>query len=143
MPVRTGHQSEFWLADDADTLVKLAEVIEIPLPAGAKDLIETSHMETTGYKSYISAPLRDGDEAGIVMNYIPGSATDVLIQEAWDAGTERSFKIVIPVDADGSTTREFTGELIVRNYERGNPMEDRRTATMTVKWTSPITETEV
>jgi hypothetical protein len=141
--VITGHKSQFWLANASGTLTKIAEVTDVPLPSGAKDLIEVSHMETEDYKDFITAPLRDGEEADIVMNYIPGSASDVLLQEAWDSGARREYRISIPVDEAGTTRREFTGDCIVRNYVRENPMEDRRTATLTIKWVGPITETEV
>jgi hypothetical protein len=137
--VTTGHESEFWLGNGAtpSVLTELAEVTEVPLPEGAAELYETSHMKTTGYKSYKAAPLKEGAEADIVMNYIPGSATDVLCRGAKASGDERPFKIVLKTE-DG--TWEITGFCVVRNYVRSNPMEDRRTATLTVKWTSDETE---
>jgi Lambda phage tail tube protein, TTP len=140
MAVETGHQTEFHLWDPSlvtPALVELDELIEVPLPSGAADLIDASHMKTTGYKSYIGAPLKEGEEADLVMNYIPGSATDVLLRAAKADGVARTYKIVLK---KGAGTWEVTGSLVVRDYKRSNPMADRRTATATVKWVSSENE---
>ncbi|PZU63777.1 phage tail tube protein [Sphingobium sp.] len=138
--VETGHLTEFWLWDPTlgtPALVELGELTEVPLPEGTADLVETSHMKTIGYKSYINAPLKDGEEADLVMNYIPGSPTDILCRKAKNYGRPLEYKIVL-VNGDG--TWEISGELIVRNYTRSNPMLDRRTGTLRVKWSSEETE---
>ncbi len=138
--VETGHLTEFWLWDPTlgtPALVELGELTEVPLPEGTADLVETSHMKTIGYKSYINAPLKDGEEADLVMNYIPGSPTDILCRKAKAYGRQLQYKIVL-VNGDG--TWEISGELIVRNYVRSNPMLDRRTGTLRVKWSSEETE---
>lgn len=135
--VETGHLTEFHMANAAGVLTELDELLEVPLPAGAADLIETSHMKTTGNKTYINAPLKEGEEADLVMNWIPGSATDILIREAKAAGNARGYRIVLK---KGATTWEITGELVVRDYTRSNPMADRRTATARVKWVGDETE---
>lgn len=138
--VETGHLTEFWLWDPTlgtPALVELGELTEVPLPEGTADLVETSHMKTIGYKSYINAPLKDGEEADLVMNYIPGSLTDILCRKAKAYGRPLEYKIVL-VNGDG--TWEISGELIVRNYVRSNPMLDRRTSTLRVKWSSEETE---
>ena len=105
--VETGHLSEFHLHDGQTpgALVELDELVEVPLPSGAADLIENSHMKTVGFKSYMNAPLKEGEEANLVMNYIPGSPTDILLRGAKAAGTPRQFKIVLKV---GVGTWEIT-----------------------------------
>jgi hypothetical protein len=97
------------------------------------------HMGTTGFRDFIQSPLRDGEEADIVMNWIPNSATDTLCIAA--IGATRAFELVVPAGA--GHTYKFTGSVLVRNYVRNNPMDDKRTATLTVKWVSAITETYV
>lgn len=136
--VETGHGSEFWLANSSATLTLLGEVISIPIPNGTTDLIDASHMKTTGFKDYIAAPLRDGEEASIEMNWIPGGTTEALCLDA--KGKTRQFKIVIPV---GAGQRKFEGSVLVRDYNRTNPSEDKRTGTLVVKWVSDITESAV
>ncbi|ETI63013.1 hypothetical protein C100_15025 [Sphingobium sp. C100] len=138
--VETGHLTEFWLWDytlGTPALVELNELTEVPLPEGTADLVETSHMKTIGYKSFINAPLKDGEEADLVMNYIPGSPSDILCRKAKNDGLPHAFKIVL---VNGEGTWEIEGEVLVRNYMRSNPMLDRRTATLRVKWVSEETE---
>lgn len=138
--VETGHLTEFHLWDytiGTPALVELGELTEVPLPAGAADLIETSHMKTLGFKSYINAPLKEGEEADLVMNYIPGSLSDILLRKCKSDGRSHAYKIVLQ---NGTGTWEISGSLIVRDYVRSNPMMDRRTATARVKWVSEETE---
>lgn len=136
--VETGHGSEFYLDDAAGVSTKIAEPFAIPIPSGTSELIDASHMDSVDFRDFIQSPLRDGEEADLEMNWEPGSATDILLQAA--VGETRDFRIVIPVDDD---TYEFTGSVLVRNYVRNNPMDDRRTGVLTVKWVSAITETFV
>lgn len=134
--VETGIGSEFYLANAAGTLVLLGEVTNIPIPSGTTALIDASHYGTVGFKDYISAPLQDGEEANLEMNWIPGSATDLLCIDA--KNKTRAFKVVVPVD--GEPARQWTGDCLVRNYVRRNPNEDKRVGTLTVKWVGEIVE---
>jgi hypothetical protein len=137
--VETGHGSEFWLANDSDVLTKIGEPFSVPIPnAEPPELIEASHMDTVGYHDYIQARLREGVESDIEMNWVPGSATETLLLDA--VGETRDYRIVIPV---GVGEREFTGSLLVRNYVRENPMSDKRTGILTVKWVSVPAEAAV
>lgn len=130
--VETGHGSEFWLDDASGVSTKIGEPFNIPIPnTEAPDLIDASHHDTEVYKDFIQSPLREGTESDIEMNWIPGDATETLLLAA--VGDTRDYQIIIP---DGAGTRTFTGSCLVRNYVRENPMEDRRTGTLTVKWTS-------
>ena len=139
--VQTGHGSIFELANASGTLTELGEVTNIPVPNGTSELIEASHMKTVGFLDYIQHPLRDGEEAEIEMNWIPGSATDTLLRDA--RGKTREFRIVIPA-GEGTTsdgTYEFEGSVLVRDYVRNNPKDDKRTGVLLVKWVSAIVET--
>jgi hypothetical protein len=135
--VTTGLGSTFKLADASAVQTLLGEVVEIPVPNGTTDLIDATHMGTTGFRDFIQSPLRDGEEADIVMNWIPNSASDLLCLAA--IGATRAFEIVVP--AGTGHTYKFAGSVLVRNYTRNNVMDDKRTCTLTVKWVSAITET--
>lgn len=139
--VETGHGSIFELADGAGVLTALGELVTVPIPSGAAELIDASHMATVDFRDYIQSPLRDGEEADLEMNWIPGSATDALAGGA--LGKTRDFRIQVPA-GEGAVSDgfyEFEGSVLVRNYVRTNPMDDKRTGTLTVKWVSAITET--
>lgn len=134
-----GDGSEFWLAAANGDMVELAMVTEVPMPQEDIELVEVTHMKSPGRrKEYISG-WKDGSEGDVVMNYVPGSPTDVLIRGAKDAGDRRAYRIVLPTK-DG--TWEITGFVIVRAYLPNNPLGDRRTATMTVKFTGAETQAE-
>lgn len=139
--VETGLGSTFKLADAGGTLTLLGEPTNIPIPSGATDLIEASHYQSVDYKDYISSPLKDGEEADITMNWVPGSATDTLARGA--VGETREFEIVVPAGSGATSdgTYKFTGSVLVRNYVRDNPFDDKRTGTLTVKWVGAVTET--
>jgi hypothetical protein len=134
--VETGLGSEFRLDDALGVLTLLGEVVDIPIPTGSAELIDASHMKTTGFLDYIQSPLRDGEEADVVMNWIPNSATDTLLVAA--RGETRDFEIRVFQDTG---VYIFAGSVLVRDYVRQNPMMDKRTGTLRVKWVSTITET--
>lgn len=139
--VQTGHGSTFKLDDGTGTLTLLGELTKIPIPSGKTDLIDASHYGSVDFKDYIAAPLKDGEEADLEMNWVPGLATDALCKGAVDA--TRPFEIVVPA-GEGATsdgTYTFTGSVLVREYKRDNPMDGKRTGTLTVKWVGAITET--
>lgn len=134
--VETGLGSTFSLMNSLGVLVELGEVIgAIPIPSGSADLIDASHFKTVDFKEYIQSPLQDGEEVEIVMHWIPGSATDALCREA--KGKTRGYEIILPVE-DG--TYEVAGSVLVRDYQRTNPMEDKRTGTLRIKWVGQSTE---
>lgn len=132
-----GWGAEFHLDNSSGTLTELGEITGISLPTP-----ETAEVEATHFKSpdrrreYIAGLIEDG-EGTFEMNYVPGSATDALLREAQDSGETRDYMIVIP---DGAGTWEVTGQCIVRRYERSVPIEDRMTASVTVRFTGATTE---
>ena len=134
--VGIGLGSEFWLDNASNSLTQLDEVLSVALPNPQIADVEATHMGSTA-REFI-AGLKDYGDGTVEMNYIPGSATDVLIRAAVADGVTRSFKTVLPV-ADGSTW-EITGECIVKGYERSDPIDNRMTATMTVRFTGSPSE---
>jgi predicted secreted protein len=87
-------------------------------------------------REYIAGLIEDG-EGTFEFNYVAGGATDLLVQAALNDGVTRSYKIVLP---DGSTGWEITGDCIVKGWERSVPIDDRMTATLTVRFTGASTE---
>ncbi len=133
--VETGNGSEFWLDSAGGTPTLLGELFNAPIPSGAAALLDASHYKSVGFKDYIASPLQDGEEADLEMNWIPGSATDALCLAA--KGKTRDFLLKVPVDGE---IYEFSGQVLVRDYKRNNPNEEKRTGMLTVKWVGEITE---
>jgi predicted secreted protein len=136
--VGIGSGSEFWLDNASNVLTELGEILSVTPPNPQTADVEATHMKSPNRRrEYIAGLIEDG-EGSFEMNYIPGSATDVLIRAAQNDGATRSYKIVLPV-ADG-TTWEITGDCIVKGYERSTPIDDRMTATLTVRFTGASSE---
>jgi predicted secreted protein len=136
--VGIGSGSEFWLDSAGDVLTQLGEILSVTPPNPQTEDVEATHMGSPNRRrEYIAGLIEDG-EGSFEMNYVPGSATDVLIRAALNDGNTRDYKIVLPV-ADGSTW-EITGDCIVKGYERNVPIDDRMTATLTVRFTGDSSE---
>jgi predicted secreted protein len=136
--VGIGLGAQFWLDSASDVLTQLSEIISVALPNSQVEDVEATHMASANRRREYVAGLIDDGEGTIEMNYVPGSATDVLIVAALADGETRDYKVVLPV-ADGSTW-EVTGDCIVKGYERNAPIDDRMTATLTVRFTGASAE---
>jgi len=135
-----GYDSEFWLgtSDQSSSLTALVGVFDMGLPDEQFGRVEVTHYKSPGKrKQYIDGLIESGTFQ-VKMNYAPGSATDLLIQAAKDGGTARAFKQVLP-DAAGSDWA-ISGHCVVRGYERTNPLEGRREATITCELTDDPVE---
>lgn len=134
---RIGLGTEFWLDNAASTLTELGEILSVSTPNSTTEEVEATHMKSPDRRrEYISGLIDDG-EGTFEMNYVAGSATDILIRAAISDGVTRDYKIVLP---DGANGWEITGSCIVRGYERNVPIDDRMTATLTVRFTGAPTE---
>ena len=133
-----GYGTEVWLDDDADTLTQLDECIAISLPNSQVEDVEATHMLSPSRRREYIAGLIDDGEGTFEFNLEPGGATDLLIQDAVDDGVARDYEVIIP---DGAFGQKFAGTCIVKGYERNVPIDDRMTATMTVRFTGAVTIT--
>jgi hypothetical protein len=137
--VGIGLGTEFWLDNASNVLTQLDEVLSVTPPNPQIDDVEATHMASTA-REFI-AGLIDYGEGQFEFNYVPNNATDVLIRAAVADGNTRSYKVVLPI-ADG-TTQEITGECIVKGWVRNVPIDDRMTATLSIRFSGSPTETHV
>lgn len=129
--VGIGLGSEFWLDNASGVLTHLDELLSVTPPNPQIEEVEATHMASTA-REYI-AGLQDFGEGTFSFNFIPHNATDVLIRAALADRVTRSFKIVLPI-ASGAT-QEITGDCIVKGWVPSDPIDDRMTAEMTVRYT--------
>lgn len=129
--VGIGLGSEFWLDNASGVLTQLDELLSVTPPNPQIEEVEATHMGSTA-REYI-AGLQDFGEGTFSFNFIPHNATDVLIRAALADRVTRSFKIVLPI-ASGST-QEITGECIVKGWVPTDPIDDRMTSELTVRFT--------
>lgn len=133
-----GSGSEVWLDNASNVLTQLDEVISISLPNPQVADVEATHMLSPNRRrEYIAGLIEDG-EGEFGFNLIPGGATDLLIAAAIEDGVERDYEVIIP---DGAFGQKFAGKCIVKGYNREVPIDDRMTATMTVRFTGSVTIT--
>lgn len=127
-----GHGTRFLMAALASSsaLTKLAQVTSVGLPNEQTAEVETTNYDSPGRTREFIAGLNDAGEITIEMNFHPGSATDELIVAAKGDGQVRTMRIVTPEDDD---QQMYTFPGFVRGYERNLPVDDRLTATVTIR----------
>jgi hypothetical protein len=130
--VGIGLGSQFWLANASAVLTQLDELLSVTPPNPQIDDVEATHMGSSA-REFI-AGLTDYGSGEFKFNFIPGNATDVLVRAAIADKVVRAFKVVLPI-ASGQH-QEITGNCIVKGWVPEDPIDDRMTATLTVRFTS-------
>jgi predicted secreted protein len=104
--------------DDTEaTLTELALVVDVTFPQDNADEVDVTHLQSPGKRKEFIAGLIDGGSVTITNNYDPGSATDLLLTAAKEAGTTRKVRFVVPSEAgDGSADWNFTTSGFVKQY---------------------------
>jgi predicted secreted protein len=109
------------------SFVPLAEVFEVTPPEVAIDQVEVTHFKSPGRsREYIPA-LSDNGTASANMNYVPNSATDVLLDTLKASGDVAEMRITYP---NGVT---ITFDAFVSGYSKSIPVADRMTAEVQFK----------
>lgn len=137
--VKIGMGSQFWL-HNGTALEQVGELTAISIPSPETAEVEATHMASpNNRREYIAGLIEDG-EGTFEMNLVPGSTSDATIRAAQTAGATRTYEIIIPKP---SGTWKISGSCIIRRYERSVPMDDKMTATLTVRFTGAVTEIAV
>lgn len=137
-----GWGSEFFLANAVGELTELDEVTEVALPEEMADDVEVTHMKSPGKRKEYKAGMIEPGDGQVVLNYIPGSATDLLILEAARDRKVRKFKTTLP-DDDGVPTWKVEGFLYVKGRSRAIPIGDRKQITVNVRFTGETDEAAI
>lgn len=134
---RIGWGAELQIGTDenASSLVELGEVRSFTTPQDEADEHEVTHLKSPNRRKEFIQGLIDGGEMTATINYVPGSATDLLLTAALDAGDTRSVRIIIP-DQVGTAAWQITTSGFVKRYgpdsvEANAPI----TATLTIRVT--------
>lgn len=113
--------------------VELDLVGDLDLPDEQVDEVETTHMKSTGRRREYIPGLTDGGEVAIPLNYIPGSATDTLLQEIKASG---EIVIVEITPSAAGTPEGYAGFL--KGYSRAAPVNDKMTSVATFRLSSRV-----
>lgn len=105
----------------------LAEIIDVTPPERTRDEIETTHTATTnGIKTFIMSDLIDNGELQVELNF----------DETESPPIDQAFSACVITFSSG-TTWSFSGAL--KSYAPAAPIDDRMTATVTIKVSGAIT----
>lgn len=135
-----GWGGEVWLSTDATTanLDELVQVVSFGLPADTMDRVETTHLKSPNRRREYTSGLIDGGEVEVVLNFRPGSDTDIAIEDALGDGTERAIRFNVP--HLGVKAWSYTTTGIVTGYDKGEVSADgKMEATMTVAVSGAVT----
>ncbi len=123
----------------ASVLTKLAEVTSVTPPEDEVAEVEVTHYESPGRTREFIAGLADAGSTTVEMNWVPGSATDELLTVAKADRLVRTFRIVTP---PGEGSQQFTFPAYVNGYSRALPLDDRLTATVTLRIAGAVVEAD-
>jgi hypothetical protein len=136
-----GWGTRVFLQDASDNWVELDEVTDVGFPDDQVADIEATNYKSPQKRKEFIAGLIDAGTGDVVMNYVPGSATDVLCRARRDAGDAKGMRIDL-LQPDSSYWRVEV-DMIAKGYKRSNPIDNRRQATLTVRFTGAVTETDI
>lgn len=136
-----GYGTRFLMAATpaAAALTKLAEVTSVTLPNEQVAEVEVTHYESPGRTREFIPGLNDAGEITVEINWVPGSDTDDLIVAAKADGKVRTMRIVTPAD---DTSQMYTFPGFVRGFERTAPMDDKMTATLTIRIAGAVVQAD-
>jgi Lambda phage tail tube protein, TTP len=122
-------------AESPGTFTQVTEVIEVTPPNQAADDVDATHFTSPNRtREYIQGLIEPG-EASIVLNRIPGGTAEIAIMALRDSGARRMWRFVWP----NNTIWDFVA--YVKGYETTSPIDDRMTATCTLKVSGSTTVT--
>ena len=136
-----GWGTKIFLADANGVLQQLQEVTEVPFPDDQIADVEATHLLSPNRRKEYIAGLIDGQTGDIIMNWVPGSATDLLCSDFKNSGAVRAMRVQV-LQAD-STYYQFDVSVIAKQYKKVAPHDNRMTATLTVRFTGAAVETDV
>jgi hypothetical protein len=123
---------EFWLANAQGVLVELDEVVEINPPEDAAADVTVTHMKSPKKRVERKPGMIDPGTGTLLLNYIPGGATDALVGEALHK--VRAFRQVIP-DEDGKGKIQIDGFLFIKSRTRPMKVGDLMQTTLNLQFT--------
>jgi hypothetical protein len=109
-----------------------AEVLDISGPGFSREAIDTTHMGTTVAKTYIPGDLYDGGELTVEMAFVPSTDMTTPI-----TGTTET--VTITFANSQASTLAFSAFMV--GFEPSIPLEERMTASATLKVTGAVTHT--
>ena len=135
---RIGYSATFELHNGSQFQV-IGEVTSLTPPSLSVDAVDATHTESESAHREFIAGLVDAGEIKVEMNLVASGVSDDLIRTLMLAREAVQWRIALP--GLGSPSPQLSGSGILTNYETEVPLDDKMTATLTVKVTGPVTFT--
>jgi len=117
-----------------DAYTVLGEVTNIEPASDSIDQEDVTHMASPNRRREFIAGLIDGGEATVEFNFVPGSATDILLRAHMAAGTVANHRITFPAAPSTPTVRHrLVVPCFITAYNRSAPLATKMVATITLK----------
>jgi hypothetical protein len=102
-------------------LAEVSEVRECGFPQDETEESDATHLRSPGKRREFVSGLIDGGEFTATLNYVPGSASDLLLTGAKEPGTTRKIRIVIPDESGtGAADWNIVTSAFVKRYAPDN-----------------------
>lgn len=116
---------ELALASKPSEFHYIAEMFNATPPSDTDDQVEATHFQSANrYREYIPG-LSDGGETSYEMNYVPGSPTDRFLNRIKGKGLIARLTFPNGIQIIFRASRQ--------GYEKATPLDDRMTATLSLK----------
>ena len=127
----TLHYDDSGTADPSDAL---GEIVSIGGPNLTRPMIESTNMDSSA-REFIAGGFYDVGTIDVEIQYNPGDTAQDAMTTALTAGTQKAFKIT------WSDTSKAVFEGFVESFSVTAEMEDRLTASMSIRTTGTVTIT--
>lgn len=123
--------------DSPSTWDELKEVYDITPPSMTVDQVDVTHMRSPGRRREFIDGLIDPGEMSFEMNYVPGSASDLILLAILNTAIGQDRSRTLRVTYPNGKTDTFSANL--QGYEPAVPTDDKMTATVTWKVSGTVT----
>lgn len=106
---------------------QIGEIASVEGPSSTREMIDATHLRTTGgYRAFISG-LRDAGEVSLVMHFTRAGL--LVVKNDFEENDEQLYKIVLP--DDDATELSFSG--LITGIPLTIPPDDKITLNVTIK----------
>lgn len=113
---KTGWGGSFSFTNNSAALTELVEVKGFTLPNGTTEQLDATHLKSPNRRREKVAGMIDDGDLVVRLNYVPGSATDLLIMQAFTEGDTRAYEAAIP---RATTDWIVSGNAFISAVDRG------------------------